>query len=459
MKYISEKSLVAIDNATKNAQDQAINNDDLIARLNAISVMLEYDISEISKCDPMSEMYKSMIMDFHNEIIGKTHQVEMEGLPSLNLEHEKKWPFPWGTKSPETVGKFLIDYGCLIRAAALPAHARILEVGCGMGSLTWNLARMGYRVDALDPNETQCEFVRAITADFPCPPTVAAQTLTQWLATRTKNYKYDAVIFFESFHHLIDHHACLDALVNQDHLDDDGIVVLGAEPIFEKQNDALPYPWGPRLDGHSMRAMRNWGWLELGFTKSYLYDLFDRVGLAFNATNNPMPWLAADIVIGKRKKSVKAADESLVGRYSGNAAFGIDFARHGFPDDVALVKGLSFNEPWGRWSLGREVEITFKNYLPENFVLTLVLGNIFGPNVGKKILVQAGECRAVKNLEEIEKNDIYQFQMNEVSSRKIKISVPHPIRPKDILELNNEDNRQLGLGFASLKIDAAPATR
>src|SRR5262249_31998791 len=153
---------------------------------------------------------------------------------------------PWDTRDAATVGRALIAYGFLIKVANLPPNARILEVGCGMGSLTWNLAKMGYRVDALDPNKGQCDCVTEMTKDVTVPPNIVAATLDQWLDTRSKNYKYDAVIFFESFHHLIDHQSCLLRLTRDQHIESDAKILLAAEPIFGRICDLLPYPWGPR---------------------------------------------------------------------------------------------------------------------------------------------------------------------------------------------------------------------
>ena len=48
----------------------------------------------------------------------------------------------------------------------LPAEARILEVGCGAGSMTAALARRGYRVDAIDSSEAMVRLTRERTDEL-----------------------------------------------------------------------------------------------------------------------------------------------------------------------------------------------------------------------------------------------------------------------------------------------------
>lgn len=60
-----------------------------------------------------------------------------------------------------------------------------------------------------------------------------------------------------------------------------GRVVLAGEPIFARSSHwppAVPFSWGPRLDGLSIRSMRAHGWCELGFQREYLVEAFMRSG-------------------------------------------------------------------------------------------------------------------------------------------------------------------------------------
>src|SRR5208282_2947790 len=75
--------------------------------------------------------------------------------------------------------------------------------------------------------------------------------------------KFDAAIFFECFHHCSDHLGLLRGLSRA--MGDDGKLFFAAEPISAD----FAMPWGLRLDGGSLWAIRKNGWLELGFREDY----------------------------------------------------------------------------------------------------------------------------------------------------------------------------------------------
>ena len=374
MAYFEPEDLCVLDSVIKSVESDARDAGELVQKLSTFALKLKGDVSHILETDPYSPVYEERIRRVHEEIIGKRHSSQLEGLPVLNLAYESEWPYPWGTKCAETVGRVLIAYGFLIKAASLSPHARVLEVGCGMGSLTWNLARMGYRVDALDPNPKQCECAVAVTNGFPVKPNVVATTLGEWIDQRERNYKYDAVIFFESFHHIMNHQECLKKLLAE-HMEVDGRILLAAEPILEAICEVLPYPWGPRLDGESVRAMRKWGWLELGFTRPYMEGLFEMLGLEWEWLKSDVAIPHSQVVRGRRK--VVERMNGPVERYTAKFADGIDFSREGLPDFVAEWKGLSHREEWGRWSEGDKVEIRLTGKLPGQFTLRLELVSVF----------------------------------------------------------------------------------
>lgn len=452
-KYFDPRDLQDFDRILEAVERDATDAHNLVRCLAAHRVPIRCDISKFQLIDPFAKSYKQFVGDLHREIIGGKYSSCNEGLPVLDEAHEANWPFPWGTKAPEIVGKFLVAYGTLIRVLQLPQHARILEVGCGMGSLTWNLARMGYRVDAIDPNAVQCDCVRAATQGFPVKPRVIQATLEEWLIVRKAEapYLYDAVIFFESFHHIADHAEALKAIFDEC-LESDGVVALAGEPIVERQCDFLPYPWGPRLDGESFRAMRRWGWLELGFTAHYIEKLFRRIGvkLVRHSAGSDEPLATVYLARRVQKASTKPRDERK--RYRGTPENGIDLLREGAPDFVKDFRGLGALEEHGRWSVGPEVVFRFCKPLPRDFVLEVEFSDVFGPNVGKSLRVVAGKSETVEILDEVERRSLYRFAFRGVRASSITFFVPQPCRPKDLLTLQSEDARRLGLRFRHLRI-------
>lgn len=76
----------------------------------------------------------------------------------------------------------------------------------------------------------------------------------------------------------------------------DGRVFFAAEPITA----GFPIPWGLRLDGESLWAIRRFGWLELGFNEHYFLQTLDSLGWTIHKHNfAEQPWAR---VLEARKK-------------------------------------------------------------------------------------------------------------------------------------------------------------
>ena len=98
--------------------------------------------------------------------------------------------------------------------------------------------------------------------------------------------RFDAIVFFESFHHCADHLRLLRSLGPA--LTPDGHVYFGAEPITPD----FPVPWGLRTDGESLWAIRRNGWLELGFHPDYFRQALRQAGLVAEVhTSADLPWI------------------------------------------------------------------------------------------------------------------------------------------------------------------------
>lgn len=225
--------------------------------------------------DPFKEDYRQAVLSLYEQIFGRLYDATNEGL-DINVEHELAWGWPYGTQSGPTIGGFLIAYGFLIKTMNLDRGARILEIGCGTGGLTMHLAKSGYRVTSLEVNSSNVSLVNRMTAGCPVRPQVVLGDATEFQTDE----RYDAIIFFESLHHFIEHEKFLRRCISW--LSDDGIIAFCAEPIVPDDSPHLAYPWGLRLDGESLRAMHKFGWIELGFRQSYFDQLIERVGLVYS---------------------------------------------------------------------------------------------------------------------------------------------------------------------------------
>jgi len=221
--------------------------------------------------DPSSEEYRTAQLHFYERLTGHAYEVAHEET-QFDRDGLLRWPFPYITQSSATVGTSLMNYGQIIKEMGLPSQSTVLEMGSGYGPLTYQMASMGYRVTCTDISEKLLEYVRTRCASLPG----RVETICCDLNTASLAGSYDAVVFYESFHHILDHAGLLrriDAC-----LADDGILVFAGEPIVASDSPIVPYPWGVRMDGTSLWAVRRDGWLELGFRVDYFERLLRETG-------------------------------------------------------------------------------------------------------------------------------------------------------------------------------------
>ena len=163
--------------------------------------------------------------------------------------------------------------GMLLRHCGLKAGDWALEYGPGFGQSALALARMGVNVDTVDISPRFCDFVRRQGEHFQVP---LHAHQGQFGMNPRPGQKYRLIWFYESFHHCVDFMGLIPRL--REHLADGGRVILGGEPIVERENAAVPYPWGVRLHSEVAAVMRTTRWFELGFSEAFLYELFGRAG-------------------------------------------------------------------------------------------------------------------------------------------------------------------------------------
>lgn len=244
--------------------------------------------------DPTSEEFRAAQLRLYELLARQPYEVAHEET-KFNRAHLLRWPFPYVTRSAVTVGNYLMMYGQIIKEMNLPNGAHVLEMGSGYGPLTYQLASMGYRVTCTDISENLLEYVRTRCADLPGRVETVRSDMNEFAVAGI----HDAVIFFESFHHVLNHADLLQRIGNS--LEDDGILVFAGEPIVPADSQIVPYPWGLRMDGISLWAIRRDGWLELGFRVDYFSDLLRRLGWVHRRVQSiSMP--GADIWICKRSK-------------------------------------------------------------------------------------------------------------------------------------------------------------
>lgn len=280
----------------KPAKQQVINSleelDTMLQRLDAMAAISDDELRRgftlfkmqmplTLPADPDSPEYRAVQMQLYAWLHGKPYQNTNE-VTHFDVATNTRQPFPFSTQSTQTVGNQLIAIGFLIKTLNLKANAKVLEFGPGWGNTTVWLARMGYAVTAID---IEPRFVELIQARAKAKQLTIDVRQGDFTAIKQLNQRYDAVVFFECFHHCADHQtliASLDKVVAPH-----GKVVFAAEPI----TDAFADPWGLRLDGESLWAIRKHGWLELGFRETYFRQLLAKHGWRVTKTICPeTPW-------------------------------------------------------------------------------------------------------------------------------------------------------------------------
>lgn len=253
--------------------------------------------------DPFSEEYKSQQLNLYKILARKEYAIENE-ITSFNIEEMSANPFPYCHQSFETVGDTLLAIGFLIKTMALPSTSKILEFGPGWGNTSIELARMGYAVTTIDieNNFTQLILSRARKLAL---KNIKALT-GNFFDIDYLDESYDAILFFESFHHCADHNLLISKLSGA--LNPGGKIVFGAEPITKD----FPIPWGLRMDGQSLWAIRKNGWLELGFNRTYFTKALRKSGFTikyFDGTDGPWSRVAVAQRFEDSKVTMLASDE------------------------------------------------------------------------------------------------------------------------------------------------------
>jgi len=167
----------------------------------------------------------------------------------------------------------VIATGMILRHSGLKAGDWALEYGAGFGQTALALARLGVSVDTVDISATFCGYVQQ-QADFFQVPLHPFEG--RFGHNPRPGQRYDLIWFYESFHHCLDFQDVVRQL--GEHLAEGGRVILGGEPIVEKEYDAVPYPWGVRLHSEVVAVVRKQRWFELGFSEAFLMALFALAG-------------------------------------------------------------------------------------------------------------------------------------------------------------------------------------
>lgn len=218
--------------------------------------------------DPESAPYADAQFELYRTIAGRDYSNGNEK-STFDAQQLAARPFPYMNGSASITGDQLMAIGWIIRTMGLPTGGSVLELGPGWGNTTLAMAQNGYAVTAIDIEPNFVELIRERARRLPVDIEVRQG---DFLDAAALGRRFDRVLFFECFHHCADHLRLMDML--DDIVAPGGAVLFAGEPI----SDNFPMPWGLRLDGESLWAIRRNGWLELGFSESYFIRALMRRG-------------------------------------------------------------------------------------------------------------------------------------------------------------------------------------
>lgn len=226
--------------------------------------------------DPSGAEYHAQILRFWSAITGRADYQPSrdEDTPEVAVNDFVYRPAFYGTADAAIAGGHLMAIGHIMTRSELPAGGHVLEYGAGFGQTAVSFARAGATVHTVDINAAFCKGVNQVGRHFK----VALRAFRGSFGlnpARTPNF-YDLVLFYESFHHCLEHRDLVHGFKAL--LTPRGRVILSGEPVFKTDAPDMPYPWGFRLDWENIAIMRTRGWMELGFQEAYLLQLFTDAG-------------------------------------------------------------------------------------------------------------------------------------------------------------------------------------
>lgn len=257
-----------------------ISHDEAYRRFSEVNLSPPNDLP----ADPFSIEYADRYLDLYRRISNRPAYLVQNERTELNVEDGVYLPYPYYTRSLRLASIHFLLMAKLFEIMELPAGSKILECGFGWGNTTLALAQLGYDVTALDIEERYCELVRRRSALLRVENIELINSDYFWVETTEK--KFDAVVFFESFHHCWEFRRLLAALHRV--LNPGGKIFFGAEPI----NNDFKVPWGVRLDGEALWVARRAGWMELGFRNDFFSELLSRMGW-LGVNPHPHFWVAS----------------------------------------------------------------------------------------------------------------------------------------------------------------------
>ena len=378
----------------------------------------------LTALDPFSQDYEKLCLSLYGELSGVLEYDPLvnERTPYVDLARTVSSPTPFQYGDSLYISDFMLSWGWIFRNLNVKAGARILEYGAGEAQLSIQLARMGCDVAIVDIDERYLDAVKAQCDSLK----ISMELQKGQFGDAIRDRRFDRIVFFEAFHHALHHAVVLEKL--KPLLAEGGFILFSGEPIVDPASVLVPFAWGPRLDGISVRSMRKFGWCELGFQRPYFVERLMRSG--YLVTHSPCPVTGrGDCFMAKPmpiNEDIAMGLPYLLEVHGSNSGWHEGEVSHRWTSDRAL-----FTLPQMPHLDSATVRVV--NYLPEVQQILLRCGP-----VSVSASLASGE-RATLTLK-LPRGERY-----------IVITTPAK-RPQDVLQ-ENADSRCLGIAVETIRLE------
>lgn len=133
----------------------------------------------------------------------------------------------------------------------------------------------------------------------------------------------------------------------------------------------------------------------------------------------------------------------------------VEFGQVHLGADVRSHAGLGVSEGWGRWTDGGRALIDLATEVRRPARVSLRIQHVFGPNVGKPLVVRIGSRTFQHILREGEQTFSVRFGRSDREPvSRLELEIPEPASPRQMGYGN--DDRHLGVALCSLEVEARP---
>lgn len=253
----------------------------------------KFVLDDVPNLAPSSSGFLDFQIELWKKISGRSEYdaFKCEANENVNQEPSIQTTYPFISRNTQEIGSYLLGVANIVKKFPVPVVSRVVEFGVGYGHLTHILANSGFQVEAIDIEPRFLELLPKMAIPGAEPITCRAASFVD---ATFEAQSIDAFVFFECFHHCIEHARLLQNI--RQALKPGGAIVFAAEAFYD---DWFDFPWGLRTDGHSVWAIRKFGWMELGFRKSYMESSLETLGFSLEWSALPDAGAYGDLLIAR----------------------------------------------------------------------------------------------------------------------------------------------------------------